>query len=260
MNSDYKTSNSEAVKVGANLLRGADSYHTGHAKRLIRTLEILANLKPEGRILDIGSSGFIPLACKELFPDLEVHTTHHEKTGSSFAPHEYSLIGRSITVDTAFVDLEHDELPLATGAYDVVICCEVLEHMEIDPMFMLAEINRVAKDRASLLLTTPNILSSRGLTKMVNGVEPYFYMQYHKSREYHRHNYEYSAHSLEKLLMHAGFTSDVWTEDLFEEGMPDVVEKLRAAGFMIRNVGDNLIAVGAKTSSVIDRWPHGFYV
>ena len=95
---------------------------------------------------------------------------------------------------------------------------------------------------------------------MVNGVEPYFYMQYHKTREYHRHNYEYSARSLEKLLMYAGLTSDVWTEDLFEEGMPDVVERLRAAGFMIRNVGDNLIAVGTKTSPVIDRWPHGFYV
>jgi 2-polyprenyl-3-methyl-5-hydroxy-6-metoxy-1,4-benzoquinol methylase len=260
MNSDYKIINSEAAKVGASLLQGADSYHTGHAKRLIRTLEILANLKPKGQILDIGSSGFLPLACRELFPDLVVHTTHYEKTESSFAPYEYSLAGRSITVDTAFVDLEHDKLPLETGVYDVVICCEVLEHMEIDPMFMLAEMNRVAKDCASLLLTTPNVLSSRGLTKMVNGIEPYFYMQYHKSREYHRHNYEYSARSLEKLLMYAGFTSDVWTEDLFEEGMPDVVKRLRAAGFMIRNVGDNLIAVGTKTSPVIDRWPHGFYV
>lgn len=260
MISDYKNANSRAVEVGASLLQGADSYHTGHAKRLIRTLEILANLKPKGRILELGSSGFLPLACRELFPNLEVHTTHHEKTGSSFAPHEYTLAGRSIVVDTAFVDLEYDELPLETGAYDVVICCEVLEHMEIDPMFMLAEVNRVAKDRASLLLTTPNVLSSRGLTKMVNGVEPYFYMQYHKSREYHRHNYEYSARSLEKLLMYAGLGSDVWSEDLFEDGMPDVVERLRAAGFMIRNVGDNLIAVGIKTSPVIDRWPHGFYV
>ena len=48
--------------------------------------------------------------------------------------------------------------------------------MEIDPMFMLSEVNRALKDGGKLLVTTPNVLSSRGLYKIIHGVEPYFYM------------------------------------------------------------------------------------
>jgi ubiquinone/menaquinone biosynthesis C-methylase UbiE len=132
--------------------------------------------------------------------------------------------------------------------------------MDVDPMYMLAEVNRVLKKDGYLFLTTPNATSTQAIWKVLRNIEPYFFMQYHKSREYHRHNYEYSAKSLHKILKAAGFSVTVWTEDLFEDGLTNTVDALREAGFTIEDVGDNLIAVGKKTSPVIDRYPNGFYV
>jgi ubiquinone/menaquinone biosynthesis C-methylase UbiE len=44
------------------------------------------------------------------------------------------------------------ELPFASASFDVVVCCEVLEHLE-DPARGLAEIARVARER--VLISTP---------------------------------------------------------------------------------------------------------
>lgn len=247
-------------EVVSALLHGADDYHRVHKARMARTIDLICTSNPTGTLLEIGTSSIIPVALKELCPELEVHVTHFDKSLPSVTQLEVSINSKTRTVTAGCVDLEHEPLPFADGAYDYVVCCEVLEHMEIDPMYMLGEVNRVSKEGASLLLTTPNVVSSRGLTKMLEGLEPYFYMQYHKSREYHRHNYEYSARSLYRIITAAGYMTDVWSEDLFEDGIPSTVEQLKAAGFNVLNVGDNLIARGKKISGVIERFPHGLYV
>ena len=132
--------------------------------------------------------------------------------------------------------------------------------MEIDPMFMLSEINRVMKPGGTLILTTPNVVSSRGLTKMLAGIEPYFYMQYNINGDYNRHNYEYSVHTLVRVLQAAGFNGSLWTEDTFEDGMPNVVDRLTKAGFNIFHVGDNIMSVSKKEGPVVDRYPACLYV
>jgi ubiquinone/menaquinone biosynthesis C-methylase UbiE len=131
--------------------------------------------------------------------------------------------------------------------------------MEIDPMFMLSEVNRVLKPQGRLLVTTPNVASSRGITKMLMGLEPYFYMQYRQDRSYHRHNYEYSVHSLSQVLKAAGFDGSIWTEDNFEDPTPAVPDRLRAAGFNIQHIGDNIMTVARKIGPVIDRHPAIIY-
>jgi hypothetical protein len=120
-------------------------------------------------------------------------------------------------------------------------------------------VNRVTASDGHLLVTTPNVLSSRGMTKVMSGLEPYFYMQYRKAREYHRHNYEYTVHSLTALLKAAGYNGMIWTEDNFEDAMPTVVDRLRRAGFNINHIGDNIITVANKVSGVVDRHPVGIY-
>src|SRR5690606_11451906 len=44
------------------------------------------------------------------------------------------------------------ELPFASASFDVVVCCEVLEHLD-EPARGLAEIARVARER--VLISTP---------------------------------------------------------------------------------------------------------
>lgn len=242
------------------VLSEADEYHETHRARLLRTADILYKEAPSGKLLELGTTGFTSLVCEQLLPDLEVHGTNFEKGRKPTENVTFSLGQHSVDVKCYNLDLEYGMIPVKDGTYDFVMCCEVLEHMEIDPMHMLSEVNRVLKPNGTLLLTTPNITSSRALTKILSGVEPYFYMQYHKNREYHRHNYEYSARTLKRLLECAGFNVDVWSEDLFESGMPETIETLKKAGFEIEEAGDNLIAVGDKISGVVDRHPVGIYV
>jgi hypothetical protein len=95
---------------------------------------------------------------------------------------------------------------------------------------------------------------------MLHGLEPYLFMQYHRTREYHRHNYEYSIHSLYQVLRAAGFSGTLWAEDTFEDGRPATVQRLINAGFDIQHTGDNLFALCIKYGPVSDRFPAAVYV
>jgi len=256
----YVNVSERVKKVVQGLLRDADEYHRGHEARLARTVELLVRLNPTGRMLELGTSAFIPLALKELLPDLEIVVTHFDKTRAVDGKMMHGLGDKKLKLRTFSLDLETQELPVEDGYFDIVLCSEVIEHMEIDPMFMLSEINRVLRSGGRLLLTTPNVLSSRGLQKIIHGVEPYFYMQYHRSGELYRHNYEYTVRSLTAMLSCAGFSGDVWTEDLFEDPIAAAVNQMKLAGVNVTNVGDNIIASVTKRSGVVDRYPIGFYV
>ena len=259
MKSDPYFSVSKQVKeVVSSLLHGADDYHRVHKARFARTIDIIYKSKPEGRLLEIGTSSLIPVALAELLPDLEVDVTHFDKSLPVKSNITVTMNEVSREVLAYAVDLEHELISADDSTYDHVICCEVLEHMEIDPMFMLSEVNRVSKVGASLLLTTPNICSSRALFKMSQGTVPHFFMQYHSDRSYHRHNYEYAAPTLQHVMHAAGYDCKVWSEDLFEDGVS--IDQFVAAGFNVTNVGDNLIAQGKKMSGIVDRYPNGIYV
>ncbi len=163
----YENVSDEVKEVVSGLLQGADDYHRGHKARLARSVQLIVDSKPEGRILEIGTTGFIPLALKALLPDVTVDVTHFDRSMPSVFLKTVEINQQKMTVNAMSVDLENRPIPADSNTYDCVICCEVLEHMEIDPMFMLQEINRVTRYDGSLFLTTPNVASSRGLHKIV---------------------------------------------------------------------------------------------
>lgn len=241
------------------LVRPEDRYHNIHLRRIARTLHIFLEQDVQGRVLEIGTGGVIPLALQALRPDLEVCVTNfdeHADVSHTFTASINDFYGE---FQAYRVDLEYDKIPVPNRHFDWVLCCEVIEHMEIDPMFMMCEINRVTKTGGGLFLTTPNITSSRALTKIIYGYEPHFYMQYHASREYHRHNYEHSVHSLMSIIRAAGYEGRIWTEDNFEIGLDEVPARLRSAGFNLEHIGDNIITVAKKVSKVVERYPSTIY-
>jgi hypothetical protein len=132
--------------------------------------------------------------------------------------------------------------------------------MEVDPMYMLSEINRVLKVGGTLLVTTPNCASTWAIHKIINGIEPYFYMQYRHDRSRYRHNYEYSIHSLTAVLKAAGFDGSTWTEDSFEEPHTAIGLRLEMVGIKLQHTGDNIFALTKKVSGVVDRYPKVIYV
>lgn len=241
------------------LILPGDKYHMTHLRRIARTIEVFLNQSPQGKVLELGTGGVIPLALKKILPDLEIYVTNFDESMDKCHTYVAEMKGNRAEFPSFMVDLEYDQIPVEDEFFDWVLCCEVVEHMEIDPMAMMCEINRVTKTGGGLIVTTPNITSSHALTKIVYGYEPHFYMQYLASREYHRHNYEYSIHSLSSLINASGYSGKMWTEDTFEAGMVEVPTKLRNAGFALDHLGDNIFTVAKKASGIKDRHPHPIY-
>ena len=242
------------------LINPKDEYHKVHKRRFVRTIQVLLDQTPSGTLLELGTSGLLPLSLKTLAPELDVHVTDFDLTKPEVWNKEISMGQESGVFPAYSIDLEKTPLPIPDDTFDYVICSEVIEHMEIDPMFMLSEINRVTKPNGILILTTPNVVSSRGITKMLMGIEPYFYMQYHIPGNYHRHNYEYSVHTISNVVHAAGFDGSTWTEDTFEEPLMHTVEALRSYNFKIENIGDNIFVVAKKKSPLRERFPKEIYV
>jgi len=246
-------------KVLDELILRTDMYHKTHRKRLERTLQVLLELTPEGKLLETGTSAVIPLALKVLTPKLQVHLTEFDLTKSEKGKISFSIGEHSRTCPVYRINLETTPIPVEDETFDYVLCSEVIEHMEQDPMFMMSEINRVLKPNGVLLLTTPNVLSSHGISRMLRGEEPYFYMQYRKAGTLDRHNYEYSLGTISRVLKASGFEGKGWTEDTF--GQPELtqVNKLLSFGFNISHYGDNIFCVARKVGPVVDRHPSVIY-
>ena len=242
------------------LIDPSDEYHMVHKRRFVRTIQVLLDQIPSGKLLELGTSNLLPIALKTLAPEVKVSVTDFDLSNSEIWEKDVKMGSNTKSCIAYSVDLEKTKLPVPDETFDYVICSEVIEHMEIDPMFMLSEVNRVTKPGGILILTTPNVASSHGITKMLMGLEPYFYMQYQKPGKYHRHNYEYSVHTLAKVIQAAGFDGSIWTEDTFEEPYMHVVDNLRASRFKIENIGDNIFVVAKKIGPVVDRYPKEIYV
>lgn len=238
-----------------------DSYHVTHRKRLGRTISVLLDEQPtEGTLLEIGTGAVVPLILKELTPKLKVHVTQYDLTKPEKGKVSLSLGDFTRSCPVYRVNIETTPLPVEDETFDYVLCCEVLEHMEQDPMFMLSEINRVLKPGGTLILTTPNVVSSRGISAMLNNREPYFYMQYRLSGSIDRHNYEYSLATVSQLMKAAGFKGRGWTEDTFADPELGPVMRLRALGYELPHVGDNIFSVSKKVGPVVDRYPSVIYI
>lgn len=241
----------QVAEVLQSLINKDDDYHLKHARRFARTLEVILDQKPSGKLLEVGTSGVLPKALEILAPDVEVHVTQYStKRDKSLYDGKFS---------SYHGNLEKHKLQVEDETFSFITCCEVVEHMEQDPMAMLAELNRVSKPNAKLVLTTPNITSSLNISKMLRGLDPYFYMQYRKSGSTDRHNYEYTVFSIAKLLNGAGFTGSAWTEDTFALPKNEDVLKLRGLGYPIKHVGDNIFCVATKEGPVVDRYPSPIY-
>jgi SAM-dependent methyltransferase len=254
----YKEIRTSVVEALTPLIKSEDAYHSTHSRRHARTIEILLDSGISGNVLELGASYIIPVALSNIKPDLNFSITEFEKSSSRSGK---TVLGDSLKVDSYSIDLESEPIPVADEYFDFVICSEVIEHLDVDPMYMMSEINRVLKKGGTLVLTTPNACSTHSIWKILRGYEPYFYMQYQKNRSPYRHNYEYSPRSLEIILNASGFSGRVWTEDSFEDRVSEDITKLRLLGYPLKDelLGDNIFSVTKKVSGVTDRHPRPIY-
>jgi 2-polyprenyl-3-methyl-5-hydroxy-6-metoxy-1,4-benzoquinol methylase len=99
-------------------------------------------------------------------------------------------------------DAETDRYPCEDGRFDTVLACEIIEHLQRDPMHLLLESRRVLVEGGALLLTTPNCASLASVARALKGENPQVFAQYSnplRGEQRGAHVREYTPWEIEKL-------------------------------------------------------------
>jgi SAM-dependent methyltransferase len=161
-----------------------------------------------GAALELGANPYFTTQLLDSYSRLDlILANYYGERGQTTETVSYVPAGEHDRVefkrDCLLFNVEEDEFPFAADTFDVVLFCEMLEHMLMDPMHTLRQIHRVLKPNGVLVLTTPNVARLNNVLALVNGAN--IYDPYSGFGPYGRHNREYTRHELHRLLEFAGF-------------------------------------------------------
>ncbi len=165
-------------------------------------------------------------------------------------------------------DVETAPLPIPDQAADVVLMMEVLEHFGLDPMYAIAEANRILKPSGLLVISTPNAASLANLRRIAAGLGPFTAIEF-SGFSTNRHNRLYDVAEVQMVLRAGGFDVEVCESRTYREHEPaasvsDLAWRVRdwwtsrRTGRRVER-GDYLFARGLKRSAVTDRYPRSLY-
>ncbi len=245
----------------------ARNYIETHRTRLEKTLDVIPRGAPEKSILEMGSYLQITPALHTKLGYGFVRGCYYGRAGRIDHKDIYSAAGEHFTCEIDHFDAERDRFPYEDESFDTVVCGELIEHLFQDPMHMMGEINRILKPSGSVVLTTPNIASLRGVSAILQGYHPGFFHAYIKPNDEGdvdaRHNREYTPGEIHRLLVDSGFEVELLETGNFSDG--DLKrhawarEIIRAAKQREDLRDDGIYAVGRKVSDVVERWPGWLY-
>jgi glycosyltransferase involved in cell wall biosynthesis/SAM-dependent methyltransferase len=245
----------------------ARGYAEWHLARLTRTLEITPPGTASDRVLEMGAYLQITPALGSRLGYGEVRGCYYGPRGKTDHRTAVSIDGAAFECDVDLFDAEKDPFPYQDEYFSTVLCCELIEHLAEDPMAMMVEINRILCPGGHLVLTTPNLASSRALAAILQGFHPGFFPAYvrpSKTEEVEaRHNREYTPREIRQLLADSGFEVTLLETGPFrEEPRPElgwVTHLLERYLLDTELRGDGIYAVGRKVGAVRERYPVWLY-
>lgn len=246
----------------------AAGYLRFHLERLVRTLEIIPPPRSTSSVLELG-------CYMQLTPALTRLCGYQSVTGAYFGPQGQTVLKQAtiegaevLTCDVDLFDAERDSFPYPDGCFEIVLACEIIEHLKRDPMHLLLETRRVLEPEGLLLLTTPNCASATAIARVLRGDRnPYTFSSYSRPDESDEdqaalHIREYTAAEIGELLDAAGYA----VEALFTEriaGFPEtgwVEEIIEAHGLPTDLRGEQIYCLARKrTGADITRYPKFLY-
>ncbi len=189
----------------------AAQYFVAHADRLVRTVQLTPPGGAEARILEMGCYLQITPALRNVLGYGEVRGCYLGEPGTELKMTE-ARDGECFECRIETFDAEMQRFPYPDSHFDTVLCCELIEHLQNDPMRMMAEIHRVLKPDGVLILSTPNAVSHRAVMSALRGEHPGFYTLYPNPAgdpgANPRHAREYTPAELSRMLTDAGFLAE----------------------------------------------------
>jgi glycosyltransferase involved in cell wall biosynthesis/predicted SAM-dependent methyltransferase len=246
----------------------AKGYIETHLTRFEKTLAITPPGGPDDRILEMGAYLQITPALKTRLGYGEVRGCYYGPAGKVVERTVQSLDGEQFQCALELFNAEKDPFPYDDGYFSTVLCCELVEHLTEDPMYMMSEINRILRPGGHLVLTTPNIGSLRAIAAILSGYHPGFFPAYIRPRvegeePEARHNREYTAREIVHLFHYAGFDVTLLETGPFrDEPKPEhawVKHLLARYEQPVDLRGDGIYAVGRKSGPVRERYPAWLY-
>jgi SAM-dependent methyltransferase len=162
-----------------------------------------------GRALELGANPYFTTWLLQQFSDLDLELANYfgDDRTEIVQKLRYTAKDGVEHIDdlrSALFNMEDAPFPYADDEFDVVLFCEIIEHLLMNPLHALGEIHRVLKPSGLLVLTTPNVARLGNVLSLVAGEN--VYDPYSGYGPYGRHNREYTLHELVHLLQFAGFT------------------------------------------------------
>jgi SAM-dependent methyltransferase len=243
--------------------QGASRYFREHRQRLARTLSLLPLGNAASRALELGSYLHMAAALERVLGYGFVRAAYY----SPSLGHETKSLpigGQRYTTEVDLFDAESDDFPYPESAFDLVLCCEVIEHLIHDPMHMLLESWRVLANDGQIVLTTPNIASLSSVSAVLEGRQnPQVFSRYPPLGNADTpHVREYTPHEIDQMLRSAGFeVTYLFTERLREaQHATWVFDVLRANRFETRFRGEQIYCLAKKRArTTVDRFPPFLY-
>jgi len=130
----------------------ATDYLEGHRQHFVTVCELVGELRAENgveRVLDVGA---VPGHISALLSaaGLEVEAIDLD-------PSRVERVFERWDVPAHRADIESDPLPVEDGSFDAALLCQTLEHLRIDPVHPIEEINRVLRPGGFLITSVPQI-------------------------------------------------------------------------------------------------------
>ncbi|WNL45545.1 class I SAM-dependent methyltransferase [Dyella sp. BiH032] len=182
--------------------------------RFVHTLALV----PEGRkrLLEIGANPYFTTLLLKKFRQHEIHCTNYFgiQGGGGRQTMNNADSGEYFTFDFLNNNVDLEDLPFE-GHFDIILFCEVIEHLVGDPLGALLRIKKKLTPGGLLILSTPNVNRLENIAKMMAGQNIYDPISGYGV--YGRHNREYNKHELFLMLDHAGFDLEViFSSDVHE--------------------------------------------
>ncbi len=185
-------------------------YLDGAFLRFMLTLRMVPPIPSDskGRLLELGANPYFLTLMLKRFHRYELTLANffgdgHHIDGQGRQQISNSAVGEEYDFKYEHFNMEKAPFPYTDNEFDLVLFCEILEHLVLDPTRPLREIHRVLKPGGSLLLTTPNVLACQNMFKLLVGRN--IYDSYSNYGVYGRHNREYTPREVKSLLETCGF-------------------------------------------------------
>lgn len=190
------------------------NYASTDFRRFVYTLGLVPQ-KPGQDVLELGANPYFMTTLLYKFRDARLHLANFlgrdQKSGVQKV--RIQLTGEVIEYRYRHFNIETDAFPYADESMDVVLFCEIIEHLLNDPVHVLIESRRVLRPGGTLIVTTPNVISLDNVCKLAGGGN--IYDPYSGHGPYGRHNREYNRHELDLLLTDNGFRMEtMFTADI----------------------------------------------